>query len=276
MPTLLTEMFDSNLCDRTLTKLPLAIPWWQFEWLKPLLPVVGLLLVVSGLFWIIQNKKWRRWLTSPRGILLLFAFTASLPLMFVAADKALVAFLPRDSGVTADAIVLLGRGGGEFYEDRVNLAVELWQAKRAPMIFTSGNKDAPSMIEQLEEKGIPKRSLDGENCSLTTAENAVFSAAVLQPRGIGRIILITDEPHMLRSLLVYRALGFTVIPHTTPIPSYLDFKQSGFLTLREYMGLIGYGFRGLFLPQSSPEAVDPEIVHLVQKAKDYAQQRRIE
>lgn len=269
-------MFNSTLCGRTVPKVPLSIPWWHFEWLKALLPVVGLLLIVSALFWVIQQKKWRRWLTSPRGILFLFCFTASLPIMFVVADKALVAFLPKDSGVRADAIVLLGRGGGEFYEDRINLAVELWQAKRAPMIFTSGIIDAISMVEQLEAKGIPKQALDGENCSLTTAENAVYSAAVLQPQGIRKIILITDEPHMLRSLLMFRAFGFTVIPHTTPVPSYLGFKASAFLTIREYMGLIGYGVRGLFGPQTSPEAVSPDIVNSVQEAKEYGQQRRLQ
>lgn len=134
---------------------------------------------------------------------------------------------------------------------------------------------SPSIIEQLQKKGVPKRALDGENCSLTTVENAFFSAAVLQAQGIRQIILITDEPYMWRSLLVYRAHGFTVIPQTTPLPSYMSFKEKIFITVRELAGLVGYGLRGLYLKQTSPESTSPEIVDLVKKAQQYGKQRSL-
>jgi uncharacterized SAM-binding protein YcdF (DUF218 family) len=270
-----TEMFDLTLCNhRTLNNLPLYFEWEQFAWLRKPLLVVLLLLAFFALRWLSQNKRWRRWLSSSRAILLLFCFTATLPLMFIVAAKGLVAFLPTDSGTVADAIVVLGRGG-PFSEQRVNIAAELWQDRRAPMIFTSGNEDGISMIQQLKEKGIPNRVLDGENCSLTTEENAVLTTAILKQQGVQKILLITDPPHMLRSLLLFRAFGFTVIPRTSPLPSYLDFKTKAFITLREYMGIVGYGLRGQFLPQDSPELNRPNIVNIIQKAEQYGQQRRL-
>jgi hypothetical protein len=80
---------------------------------------------------------------------------------------------------------------------------------------------------------------------------------------------------MLRSLLVFRAFGFAIVPHTAAVPSSLGFKGETFLAFREYMGIIGYGFQGLFLPQNSPESPDPTLVDLVQKAEQYGKQQRL-
>lgn len=268
-------MFDSSLCDRTLNKVPVFISWGQFPWLQKLLPIVVILLICLGLGWIYQQARRRGWLRNPKTLFILFCFSASLPLITLLLDQALVAFLPKDSGEVANAIVILGRGGGDLYKDRVNLATELWQAKRAPLVFTSGIVDAPSMMSQLKDKGIPTPALDGENCSLTTSENAIFSAAILQQQGIKKIILITDAPHMWRSLLVFRANGFSVIPRTTPLPSYLGTQASTFLKIREYGGIINYAFRGLFFGQRSPELDNPALANAVQQAEKYGKQPRI-
>jgi uncharacterized SAM-binding protein YcdF (DUF218 family) len=272
-------MFDSKLCDRrltnTFTRLPIVTDFWQFGWRKQLLILVIVILAFFGIRWIRQHKRWRRWLSSPRIIFLLFGITATLAIVFAVAARGLVIFLPTDSGAAAEAIVVLGRSE-EFRRQRVDVARELWQARRAPMIFTSGRGDAASMIEQLKAKGISNQVLDGENCSLTTWQNAVFTAAVLHPQGIRRILLVTDELHMLRSLLVFRANSFTVIPHTTPLPPNFGFKATAFLTFREYMGLVGYGLQGRFHPQRSPESNSPDIENIRQNAEQYGQQRRLQ
>jgi uncharacterized SAM-binding protein YcdF (DUF218 family) len=271
-------MFDSKLCDRwltnTFTTLPLSIDGWQFGWPKQLLLVVIIILACLGLRWIRQHQRWKRWLSNPRVVLLLFGITATIPIVFAVAAKGLVIFLPTDSGAAAQAIVVLGRGE-EFRKQRVDVARELWHARRAPRIFTSGRGDAASMIEQLKAKSIPNRVLDGENCSLTTWQNAVFTAAALHPQGIRRILLLTDELHMLRSLLVFRANGFTVIPHTTRLPPYFGFKATAFLTFREYMGLVSYGLQWRFHPQPSPKLNSPDVENIRQQAEQYGQQRRL-
>ncbi|MFB8790585.1 MAG: YdcF family protein [Potamolinea sp.] len=266
-------MFDSNLCDRPFPEQPFFLSWLPMGWLTKILIVILLLLFFWGLRWLIKQTKWKPWLSSRRGIFLLFGLTVTLPIIFVViAAKGLVIFLPPDPGTAVDAIVILGRGP-LFDKERVNLAAELWQAKRAPMIFSSGRGDSYRMIEDLNAKGIPKQVLNGEECSLTTLENAVFTAAILQPRGIRQILLITDEPHMLRSLLVFRANGFTVIPRPSPVSPYLFGKKTKiFLTFREYAGLVSYALRGLYFRQHLPESNSPYLVNLLEKAKQYSQQ----
>lgn len=128
--------------------LPLFISWWQIYWLKKILLVVLLLLAFLGFHWIIQHPRWRHRLINPKSILLLLGFIASLPLIYSVAAKGLVVFLPTDSGAIVDAIVILGRSS-ELNRTRVDVATELWQAKRAPTIFVSAGGDAVKMIQLL-------------------------------------------------------------------------------------------------------------------------------
>lgn len=263
-------MFDSPLCKRPFTQVPLFFNWGELEWVKNLILVVILILAILGIRWILQQSKWKRWLRSPKGSLSLIGLTAALLVMLSMADKGLVLFLPKDSGTAVEAIVLLGRGT-EFGIPRIDLAAKLWQTKRAPIIFHSGMGDTPRTLPLLEAKGIPKQVIDGENCSMTTPENAIFSAAILQAQGIKRILLVTDPPHMWRSLLEFSDEGFTVIPHTSPMPTNLSFLDKSFLTFREYFFLIALNVKRLF-PGQRPHALDnPELVNLVQKAKQYGQ-----
>lgn len=266
-------MFDSNLCYRPSPEQPFFISWLQMGWLNKSLLVISLILFFFGLRLLIKRTRWKPWLSSRRGLILLFGLTATLPIiLFFIAAQGLVIFLPPDPGTTADAIVILGRGP-LLDRERVNLAAELWQTKRAPIIFSSGRGDSYRMIENLNAKGIPKQVLNGEECSLTTLENAIFSAAILQPRGIRQILLITDEPHMLRSLLVFQANGFSVIPRPSPIsPSFFGKRKKIFLTFREYAGLVSYALRGLYFQEHSPESNNPDLVNLLEKAKQYSQQ----
>jgi uncharacterized SAM-binding protein YcdF (DUF218 family) len=46
----------------------------------------------------------------------------------------------------------------------------------------------------------------------TTHEEALAAGAKLEPRGIRRIILVTDGASMARSAGVFQKAGFTVIP----------------------------------------------------------------
>ncbi|HAJ62838.1 MAG TPA: YdcF family protein, partial [Cyanobacteria bacterium UBA8543] len=238
-------MFDSPLCKRPFTQVPLFFNWGELEGLKNILVVAVLILVFLGIRWILQQSKWKRWLRSPKGSLSLIGFTAALLIVLSMADRGLTLFLPKDSGTAVEAIVLLGRGT-EFGLPRINLAAKLWQAKRAPIIFHSGMGDTPRTLPLLEAKGIPKRAIDGENCSMTTPENAIFSAAILQAQGIKRILLVTDPPHMWRSLLEFSDEGFTVIPHTSPMPTNMSFLDKSFLTFREYFFLIALNIKRLF------------------------------
>lgn len=177
-------------------------------------------------------------------------------------------FLPTDRGEVADAIVVLGRGK-DLRTERVDVAAQLWQAQRAPTVFVSGRGDATAIVQMLEDI-IPPRVVNGENCSLTTQENAIFSAAVLDVQRQSKILLVTDLPHMWRSLHDFRNQGFRVIPHSSPLPDTWSWRRKAFLTFRECVALISHGVRGLFTPQQ-PKTSSPELWNLVEQAEQYGQ-----
>lgn len=211
-----------------------------------------ILLALIGILWVVSSRRWKYWLVTPAAVIVVVYLVVTSPPLVALANWRMLSFLPADSGATVDAIVVLGRGQ-EFNNERIEVTAQLWQALRAPKIFASGITDAPKMIEVLKAENIPGRALSGESCSQNTQENALFTAAVLRPEGVRQILLVTDPPHMVRSFLLFRNLGFTVIPHTSPLPPYWTSKEEANLLMREYLGLAGYAFQGRLNQQPPSE-----------------------
>jgi len=260
-------MFDSRFCPREFTQFPVEFGWQQLR--SPILLFLATLIVVLASLWLIA-RIWRRKfqkLILPTMAILLCSLIA-IGLVSVVAVNGL--FLPADPGTAVDAIVILGRGRA-LRMDRARVATQLWQAKRAPMIFVSGRGDALPIIELLIAQSVPQQVVDGENCSLTTKENAIFSAAILQQRNIQRIILVSDAPHMWRSLIEFRAYGFSVIPRTSRLPARWGFRQKAYLVLRESVGLPWYILRQIATPPASIPP-DTKLASLLKKAQQYGQQ----
>jgi uncharacterized SAM-binding protein YcdF (DUF218 family) len=228
--------------------------------MKPVFDI-GLVLVALTYFGYLGVLRWRKtrpalkrfsWqrslLSIPMGILLSSLFLLSSPGLALA-YQGLVGFLPGDTGEMAEAIVILGRG--KFLApQRAETAATLWRNQRAPLIFVSGNhQEFLDIVDELKQDAIPDAAIDGEFCSKTTEENAEFTASVLFPRGIRRILLVTDPPHLMRSLLTFQSLGFRVLPYPSPFPEALNRRQKTMLTLQEYSGLVSYALQGRFLPR---------------------------
>ncbi|MGA7936589.1 MAG: YdcF family protein [Kovacikia sp.] len=259
-------MLDSTLCARTTTK------WVELSWkfthivAKPInFPFRGtlivLLIVAAGLlFLILKNPQWKRrflgkwrwksgW-TRTAIILTLVCLFITSPPGIALATQVLVSQVPHNPNTTADAIVVLGRGP-RYEGSRTDTALALWQAKQAPRIFVGGHGDGARLVKKLETKGIPQQALDGEECSLTTEENARFAANILMPQGVKQIILVTDPPHMLRSVLTFQSQGFNVIAHTSPLPENLSNRERMVITFREYGGLLSYALKGRVFEQDA-------------------------
>ena len=220
--------------------------WTEFTWgLMNFLihPAVAIAIVVAvGVFVAInwKHQRIRRWIA---GISLsLIAILIALP---VIGSYGLPSFVPADSGETADAIVVLGRGE-DLLESRKRVALELFAAGRAPLIFVSGKSDAPSLVEALEAEGFAKNQLEGEACSRTTAENGKYTAQVLMPQQVKRVILVTDPPHMLRSSLVLRSVGFEVDHRMSPFPPSFSRYRRQVFAARETISFATYGLLGRF------------------------------
>jgi uncharacterized SAM-binding protein YcdF (DUF218 family) len=111
---------------------------------------------------------WLRWIALAMALLLVGIILA-------------VAFPERvmcvDSGaVQADALVVLGGGGGE----RPRRAAELFAKGAAPVIIVSGFGDCESNRRQLIAAGVPADAIVLESESRTTQENAQFTVRMLR------------------------------------------------------------------------------------------------
>jgi uncharacterized SAM-binding protein YcdF (DUF218 family) len=135
----------------------------------------------------------------------------------------------------ADAIVVLGcrilpsgRPGGPAAR-RVTTAASAYRAGVAPFIVASGGRRWGAQIEarvlrrELIRAGVPADAVIEELCSLSTYENAIFSAAVLRRvvRALGtvrkpRAAIVTCPFHLSRALADFRAASVDAFAFPAP------------------------------------------------------------
>jgi len=142
-------------------------------------------------------------------------------------------YLPPKEVPSADVMVVLGggtdanvypRSGVEINGagDRVLYAARIYKEGKAKYILLSGGEitwmnatsstPADDMAEILEFMGVPKETLWLENKSQNTHENAVFSKAILDEKGIKKVLLVTSAMHMPRAVALFQKIGLEVIP----------------------------------------------------------------
>jgi uncharacterized SAM-binding protein YcdF (DUF218 family) len=87
---------------------------------------------------------------------------------------------------------------------------------RMPVVASGGRQGDRVMAEIMRDaliaEGVPRESIWLEGESDSTRENAAFSAKLLLPRGIRRIVLVTEAYHMRRAERDFRNAGFEVAP----------------------------------------------------------------
>lgn len=249
-------MFDPALCSRPVSAWTMftqrLFHWGSTLDYRVVLTGLVLVLVIWGMRQRGRRQKlphrfrWKQPLIMGTITLVILALIATFPPVVTLANYLLVSPLPQDTGERVDAIVVLGRGS--ITGDRAVVAAELWQAGRAPKVFVSGHGDAPNLVKQLRNYGVPDSAVASEDCSQTTEENAQFTARLLQPLGVQHILLVTDPPHMLRSWMTFERVGFQVIPHGNALPHGLSHRKHALTIYREYAGLIGYTLQGRIQP----------------------------
>ena len=83
------------------------------------------------------------------------------------------------------------------------------RATHLPVLISGAPPEAAAMRRFMEEDlQVPVTWVEGE--SWTTRQNAEFSARILLPLGIDRIILVTSSPHMTRAAGDFTVAGFKV------------------------------------------------------------------
>jgi uncharacterized SAM-binding protein YcdF (DUF218 family) len=113
----------------------------------------------------------------------------------------------------ADAIVVIG---GDHKPERLRRAAELYRQGYAPLIIISagtivleGDQHIPEahvMVRQARELGLPEDTLILEQASKSTYENAVYSKALCQTKGITSILLITSAYHSRRARRLFQSV----------------------------------------------------------------------
>jgi uncharacterized SAM-binding protein YcdF (DUF218 family) len=124
----------------------------------------------------------------------------------------------------ADAIVVLGcrvLPSGRpttAAARRAAKAAEAYLEGIAPHVIASGGRRWGALIEadmlqrELVRAGVPNDAVTRELWSLTTHENAIFSAELLRRRGVRRVAVVTCEWHVDRAIANFRAAGVDAWP----------------------------------------------------------------
>ena len=97
---------------------------------------------------------------------------------------------------------------------RVATGALLYKSGVAPLILLSGGtagNEAEAMRGLALAAGVPDAALLLEPSSRNTAENALYTARLLQARGLRRIVLVSDPEHLFRASLLFRLVGLDVV-----------------------------------------------------------------
>ena len=173
--------------------------------------------------------------------------------------RGLERIMTRDQAAGADTVVLLGGGiatvtvGGETAGVptassllRSLDAARVFKAIGARLLVVSGGNPYPDRQAMPEsvllhrfvvDAGVPPDRVLDESTSETTREQARSVDALLRPRGIRRVVLVTSPAHMKRALAVFRAVGIDPIGSIAPVRSEVGSPPPLFLPNRESLSL---------------------------------------
>jgi len=133
--------------------------------------------------------------------------------------------IPDRPAERAEAIVVLGAGGvaagGGLTDSSLRATMEginLFHEGWAPLLVLSGGggqflrTEAETRAELARQSGVPPAAIVIAGPVRTTREEAVKVRALLEPRGIRKVLLVVDGPGALRAMAVFERVGFEGVP----------------------------------------------------------------
>jgi uncharacterized SAM-binding protein YcdF (DUF218 family) len=191
------------------------------------------------------------------------------------------------AATASDAVIVLGGGRTEGVSNlplssdaykRMMWGLMIAKSHHLPLLFSGGGTqkgylESDAFLDSLKElktsldlsmpssKSLADKefSLHVEDKSIDTFENAKFSKQAFEKAGIQEptIYLVTSAYHMRRSIWLYEAFGFHVIPAATDfkidhsVKTFWDYLpnasafQRSYIALHEYAGLLSLKLRAL-------------------------------
>jgi uncharacterized SAM-binding protein YcdF (DUF218 family) len=156
---------------------------------------------------------------------------AAVVLAYFGLTTALVtASMGRDERPRADAIVVLGAAQYEgrpspIYLARLEHALQLYRDGVAPLLVMTGGRGVPGERwtegaagrRWAEAHGVPADRILVEESSRNTYQNLIGVSGLLRPKGLDRVVLVSDPFHMFRAMAQAREVGLQ--PHPSPTRS---------------------------------------------------------
>ncbi len=247
----------------------------EFRLLLRILALPPGLNIALGLLGLLMLLRWRRLAITLLAGNMLLLFTLSTPWGMVLLTKPLEASAPAltvdaVTASSAQAIVLLS---GAIYAAapeynkldsvmpgtlaRMQYAAWLKRQTQLPLLVSGGSVygNGASIAEVMAR--VLRDELNtavtwNETSSRNTEENAKYTADMLMPHNINRILLVTDASHMPRARRYFQRYGFDVVAAPTRFystgdysgrpwayyyPSAYNFERS-VAALHEYLGLV--------------------------------------
>jgi uncharacterized SAM-binding protein YcdF (DUF218 family) len=192
--------------------------------------------LILGLIGLLLLRRHRRWGMSLLIVSELAIFLFSTP--FLAAGLTRLAehypALDLSQPTHAQAVVIIGGGGLRTYAPeyggpapdylllhRVSYGAFVAKRTGLPLLVSGAPGEVLAMRTSLERDfGLTVRWVEGE--SRDTFENARFTAHILLPEGITRIVLVTMGTQMYRATQEFRGAGFDVVPAPTGVQTAKD------------------------------------------------------
>ncbi len=151
-----------------------------------------------------------------------------------------------DAALVLGAKVLLDDEPSETLYNRTVEGADLYQQGRVTYLLTTGGlglgPTAESAVgEQVaEQHGVPASQIITEDDSHTTFENVQDVQAAADSHGIHSVIVVTDQFHVARGVLVAKYFGFAPVYWAYPSIGYYTKTQIAENYLREAAALIFY------------------------------------
>ena len=172
-----------------------------------------------------------------------------------------------DRAAPADAIIVLGGGvhrdgsASAAQRRRSEHGAALYKRGLAPYIICTGGYDTPRhvkseaavCIELLTDLGVPANAILFEDRSMSTEENAIEAHKVMREHNLTTAILVSDNFHLMRAEMLFRAEGVPVFVSPAQVTSGpLSLKWILFGSYREVTAMIWQvGKQALRLPYTN-------------------------